>query len=259
MSGLTETFLDIANKYIGVTESPVGSNRGPLIDRWNMNAHAPIGSFWCASFVSGVALEWEVQTGYDWPLCISADCDVWLASAKKHKSLSTKGRPGDLVLLVSNNDAYHIGIVAGYSESGTLISIEGNSNNNGSRNGFMVAKRENVFAGRNRDNVFFINPWGLIVEGTDWKIVYGDKHINAFLQNGRTFAPVREFVRLVAGSDDTLAWEDGPVYNGKPLALQCVVRDGVAYAAVRDIARSFNLDCIANSDQKKVYLKVKST
>jgi len=65
MSGLTETFLDIANKYIGVTESPVGSNRGPLIDRWNMNAHAPIGSFWCASFVSGVALEWEVQTGYD--------------------------------------------------------------------------------------------------------------------------------------------------------------------------------------------------
>ncbi len=257
MKNSIDTFVSIAEKYIGVTESPVGSNRGPLIDRWNTNVHAPLASFWCASFVSAVALEWESQSGNDWPLCFSADCDVWLANAKKHKCLSTKGRPGDIVLLVSNNDAYHIGIVAGYSEAGTLISIEGNSNNNGSRNGYMVAKRDNLFTGRNRDNVFFINPWGLILEGDDWKIIYGDKHINAFLQNGRTYAPVRDFVRLVTGSDDALSWEDGPVYGGKPLALQCILRDGKSYAGIRDIARSFNLDCIPNSDQKKVYLQVK--
>lgn len=254
----SDLFIDIANKYVGVTENPIGSNRGPLIDRWNSMANAPMGSFWCASFVSAIAMEWESQSGNDWPLCFSADCDVWLASAKKHKCLSSKGRPGDLVLLVSNNDAYHIGIVAGYSETGTLISIEGNSNNDGSRNGYMVAKRNNVFANRNKDNVFFINPWGLILTGEDWKIVYGDKHIVALLQNGKTYAPVRDFVRLVTGSDDALHWEDGPVYNGKPLALQCILRDGKSYAAIRDIARSFNLDCIPNSDQKKVYLKVKS-
>lgn len=253
----SDLFVSIANKYIGVTESPVGSNRGPLIDRWNTNVHAPLASFWCASFVSAVALEWESQSGNDWPLCFSADCDVWLTSAKKHKCISTKGRPGDIVLLVSNNDAYHIGIVAGYSEAGTLISIEGNSNNDGSRNGYMVAKRDNVFAGRNRDNVFFINPWGLIVEGNDWKIVCGEKHIDALLQNGRTFVPVRDFVKLVAGHDDELFWGDGPVYKGKPLALQCIVRDSKSYAPVRDIARSFGFDCIVNSDQKKVYLQVK--
>jgi hypothetical protein len=192
-------------------------------------------------------MEWEAQSGIDWPLCISADCDVWLANARKNKCITLKGRPGDIVILVSGNDAYHIGIVAGYSESGTLISIEGNSNNDGSRNGYMVAKRNNVYSGRNKDNVFFIHPWGLIQSGSDWKIVYGDKHIVALLHNSKTYAPVREFVRLVAGTDDTLSWEDGPVYNGKPLALQCILRDGKSYAAIRDLAGCFNFDCVVNT------------
>ena len=251
-------FIDIACKYIGVTEDPIGSNRSLLIDKWNTNVHAPLGSFWCASFVSAIAIEWELESGYNWPLCFSADCDVWLANAKKHKCLSSEGQHGDLVILVSDNDAYHIGIISGSSETGTLMSIEGNSNNDGSRNGYMVAKRENVFANRNKNNVFFINPWGLMLTGENWKIVFGDKYIFALLQNGKTYAPVRNFVRLVTGSDATLSWEDGPVYDGKPLALQCILRDGKSYAAVRDIARCFNLDCIPNSDQKKVYLKVKS-
>lgn len=250
-------FIEIANKYIGITEQPVGSNRGPLIDRWNSNAHAPLGSFWCASFVSAIAMEWEDKSGYDWPLCISADCDVWLANAKKHQCLSTKGKPGDIVLLVSGNDAYHIGIITGYSETGSLISVEGNSNNDGSRNGYMVAKRNNVYAGRNKDNVFFISPWSLMTDQDDWKIVYGDKHIVALLENNKTYAPLRDFVRLVTGSDAELSWEDGPVYKGKPLALQCILRDSKSYASIRDASRRFGLDCIVNSDQKKVYLQVK--
>jgi hypothetical protein len=252
-----ETFVNIAEKYIGIAEDPKGSNRGPLIDRWNTNAHAPLGSFWCASFVSAIAMEWELQTGYDWPLCISADCDVWLASAKKHGVLSQQGKPGDIVLLVAGNDAYHIGIISGYSETNTLMSIEGNSNNDGSRNGYIVAQRNNVFSGRNKNNVYFIDPWNLITDGDNWKIVYGDKHIDALLQNNRTYAPVRDFVRLVAGDNIVLAWEDGPVLNGKALAVQCILRDGKSYAAIRDLARSFNLNCIVNNDHKKVYLQVK--
>ena len=253
-----ELFIDIASKYIGVTEDPIGSNCGLLIDQWNTAVNAPVGSFWCASFVSAVAMEWKTQSGNDWPLCFSADCDVWLANAKKHKCLSSKGKSGDIVILVSGNDAYHIGIISGYSETGTLMSIEGNSNNDGSRNGYIVANRQNVYNNRNEDNVFFINPWGLIQAGDDWKIVYGDKYIFAFLQHGKTYASVRNFVRLITGSNDGLSWQDGPVYNGKSLAVQCIVRDGKSYATIRDIARAFNLDCIPNSDQKKVYLKVKS-
>lgn len=254
-----ELFVDIARKYIGTEEQPIGSNRGPLIDRWNTNVNAPIGSFWCASFVSGVALEWETKSGLDWPLCFSADCDVWLSVAKKHGVLQRSPQAGDLMLLVKTfsngrQDAFHIGIVEGVDENGIWKSIEGNSNNDGSRNGYEVAHRP-LFGNRKKDLVYFIRPWSLIQSGQDWKIVNGENHIVALLQNGKTYAPVRDFVRLVLGDNFVLAWEDGPVLNGEVLAVQCILRDGKSYAPVRDIARSLGFDCVVNSDQKKVYLK----
>jgi len=254
-------FVNIASKYIGTQEQPIGSNRGPLIDRWNTNVNAPIGSFWCASFVSGVAFEWETKSGLDWPLCFSADCDVWLAVAKKHGVLHRTPMAGDIALLVKTlsngrQDAFHIGIVEGRADDGTWMSIEGNSNNNGSRNGYEVAHRP-LYKNRNKELLYFIRPWSLIQDGPDWKIVNGDKHILAFVQNGRTYAPVRELVRLVLGDNFVLAWEDGPVLNGELLAVQCILRDGKSYAPVRDISSSLGFDCIVHNDQKKVYLKKK--
>lgn len=259
---MNNLFIEIASKYVGVSEQPVGSNRGPLIDRWNTNAHAPLGSFWCASFVSAVAMEWEAQSGKDWPLCISADCDVWLANARKNKCISSKGRPGDIVLLVSGNDAYHIGIVAGYSETGSLISIEGNSNNDGSRNGYMVAKRNNLYTGRKKDNVFFIHPWHLIVKedvNVDWDVHFGKKNMLGLIINSSVYVPVRAFTEMVAGSSNNLVWNDGPELNGVPLGVQCVVRDNISYAKLRDIVPKFNLQIYGIDDVKKdVYLQIET-
>ena len=71
--------LDYARQYVGTKESPPGSNRGPLIDKWNRAAGVPKGSPWCMSFLracfklAGVTLgggasvgffeEWAVQHG----------------------------------------------------------------------------------------------------------------------------------------------------------------------------------------------------
>jgi len=258
-----QLFVEIAQKYIGTQEQPIGSNCGPLIDRWNTNVNAPIGSYWCASFVSGVALEWESKSGLDWPICLSADCDVWLAVAKKYGILHRSPQAGDLMLLVKTlsngrQDAFHIGIVEGKDEGTIWKSIEGNSNDDGSRNGYEVAHRS-LYGNRKKELVYFIRPWSLLQSGPDWKIVYGDKHIVALLENGRTYAPIRDFVRLVTGSDASLSWEDGPVLDGEPLAVQCILRDGKSYASIRDITRSFNLDFVVNNDHKKVYLQVPST
>lgn len=49
--------VDRAAKYVGVTEHPPGSNRGALIDRWNVAACGILGVYWCASFVHGMFLE----------------------------------------------------------------------------------------------------------------------------------------------------------------------------------------------------------
>lgn len=43
--------LNCAVRKIGVTEHPPGSNRGRIIDSWNLEAGAPVGSYWCCSFV----------------------------------------------------------------------------------------------------------------------------------------------------------------------------------------------------------------
>ena len=43
--------LKQAATHLGVHEQPPHSNRGPLIDKWNRDAGAPIGSYWCCSFV----------------------------------------------------------------------------------------------------------------------------------------------------------------------------------------------------------------
>ena len=258
-----QLFVDIAQKYIGVKEEPMGSNCGPMIDRWNMSVNAPLGSFWCASFVSGVALEWEYKSGLDWPICFSADCDVWLAVAKKHGILHKSPQVGDLMLLVKTlpngrQDAFHIGIVEGQDDNGIWKSIEGNSNDDGSRNGYEVAHRS-LYGNRRKELVYFIRPWSLVQSSGDWKIVYGDKHIVPLLQNGRTYAPIRDFVRLVYGTDAALSWEDGPVFNGEPLAIQCILRNGKSYASIRDITRSLNIDFVVNDEHKKVYLKVPSS
>lgn len=260
MSDLAKLFVDIANKYVGVEESPTGSNRGPLIDRWNTNVRAPIGSFWCASFVSGVAMEWEDQSGLDWPLCFSADCDVWLSSARKHGVLKTQGSPGDILLLVTGDDAYHIGIVTGRNEDGALMSVEGNSNNDGSRNGYMVARRSNLYRGRNKSNVFFIKPWSLVAPDVDWKIcnASNNKFVDALVENGRTFAPLRKSLELFIDKnevDASLAWgTEGPTLDGKPLPVQYIQRNNVTYVSIRSLAKVLGKALTVNTENKKVFL-----
>lgn len=71
--------LDHARSFVDVTEDPLGSNRGPLIDKWNRAAGVPVGSAWCMSFaramfkLAGVTLgggasvgnfeQWAKQSG----------------------------------------------------------------------------------------------------------------------------------------------------------------------------------------------------
>lgn len=46
--------LDHARSYLGVKESPPGSNRGPLIDGWLRQAGVAPGNPWCAAFLSAM-------------------------------------------------------------------------------------------------------------------------------------------------------------------------------------------------------------
>ena len=49
--------------HVGMSESPPGSNRGPLIDKWNRDAGAPVGSPWCMSSVHAAYLTTGLKLG----------------------------------------------------------------------------------------------------------------------------------------------------------------------------------------------------
>lgn len=106
---IREAALRRALKQVGTTESPPGSNRGHYIDQWNTAAGAPLGSYWCCSFVH--AMYAPVSDG----LPGGASVGHLLAKARENGWLVTRPRRGDLACFEFGEGAWeyddHIGII----------------------------------------------------------------------------------------------------------------------------------------------------
>ena len=192
MDSLSKQLIDIATRYVGVAETPTGSNRGTQIDEWNTACGVPVGSYWCASFVSAMTRKWERETGHTFPLVTSASCDSWFNQAKTKGLLTRMASPGRIMLVMSAtnpNDAIHIGI-CGYEKDGIISSIEGNSNNDGSNNGTMVARRTNHASGRKATNLWYID-W---TKGLDlkWDVNVNGKDIDVVTVGDVVYVPIRQ-------------------------------------------------------------------
>jgi hypothetical protein len=190
-------FIDIAQRYVGVTEKPLGSNRGVQIDQWNTAVGVPVGSFWCASFVSAVAKRWEAETELEFPLKGSASCDVWFNQAKAKGMLTRIAKPGHILLVMASpdsSDARHIGI-CGQESNGLIPSIEGNSNTDGSANGTMVAFRKNHMFKRSSLNIWYID-WSKDME-KEWVVEVNGKEIEAKYIDDSVYVPIRAIARAL--------------------------------------------------------------
>jgi hypothetical protein len=95
-----------AATFVGTTEQPPGSNRGPLIDRWNMGAGVPLGSAWCMSFQHAMFRLCGVKLG-GW-----ASVGNFEAWAFKHAYEVRRPRRGDLICFEWELDSWpdHVGI-----------------------------------------------------------------------------------------------------------------------------------------------------
>jgi hypothetical protein len=126
-----------AKRFVGVTEKPPGSNCGPQIDQWNLQAAGTTGVYWCCSFLHGVFRD----VGYILPG--GASVGILLTAARSKGWVVSRPLRGDLVCFEFGEGAYryddHIGIVervlavrwANGTFTGWIQTIEGNTSAQG--------------------------------------------------------------------------------------------------------------------------------
>lgn len=146
MSNPLAPLADIAARYLGTQEIPRGSNCGPMVDRFKAATDLPSHSdwAWCAAFVSFCVQEFS-QKHPDLSKLEPRLAGAWAFEdwARKNGALIFncfdevhKPQAGDIVTFTFS----HIGIVAQLLEGG-VSTIEGNSNDQGSREGYEVCRR----------------------------------------------------------------------------------------------------------------------
>lgn len=148
--------LKAAVSQLGVMEDPPGSNKGPKVNQYLASVGLEPGLYWCAAFVywcfdtasaklnranplvktGHVMSHWNKTTGKR----------ILAADAADNPSLV---KPGHIFILNTGGSAGHTGLVEKI-EGGFIHSIEGNSNNSGSRNGIGVFQLQRKIVKINR-------------------------------------------------------------------------------------------------------------
>ncbi|MGV3616120.1 MAG: CHAP domain-containing protein [Fimbriimonas sp.] len=124
-----------------VREEPKGSNRGPRVDAYLRAARTDVGQAWCAAFVTFCLVKagkdphsTDPARGVRYPASVAS----WRAYAQTAGRWSKKPVRGRLFILPGS----HIGFVTKVAEDGlSFETIEGNTNDEGSREGFEVCRR----------------------------------------------------------------------------------------------------------------------
>jgi hypothetical protein len=250
-----ETLIAQCAEDRGVTEIPRGSNRGPRIAVMLRNTGLGEGYPWCAAAVA----TWGVEAlGKLWPVPLTADCDTVLNWAKR-KGVLQKSDPqrGDLFLVMKSDwDAIHIGVVTDVVDSSTIRAWEGNTNDGGSREGYGVFHRN-----RSRHNLWYVR-WADAMEVPIPEIqsprfaVWVSPHgLFPSVQSieGRPYAPVRALVAAILGvsleaTADVVGWDAGKKAATVRGKLMTTFMSGTtALAPVREIGEA--LGCVIGAGE----------
>lgn len=145
-----------ANAFVGFTELG-GDNRGQVVERFLAEVHQRPGQPWCAAFVYHVGY----HSHYDqatklsaWPLPPTASCEELAHFARLRDALRDKPQVGDVFVLFSSSlrRFAHTGIITGVDadrpgerDVHACTTIEGNTNDDGSRDGVATMRKVRTF------------------------------------------------------------------------------------------------------------------
>ncbi|HYG09270.1 MAG TPA: peptidoglycan-binding protein [Pyrinomonadaceae bacterium] len=154
-SSLVKGAIEFAATQVGIRERPLGSNRGPEVDRYlrAVGLNPANGSFaWCVAFTHFCYQAAAESLGVANPHIKTAGVlDHWNRAGRKPgvlrvtraEAVANPGlvKPGSLFVIDLGSALGHSGMVV-ESSGGRLLTIEGNTNDGGSRNGIGVFERD---------------------------------------------------------------------------------------------------------------------
>jgi hypothetical protein len=144
--------IEKAISQIGVEEIPRGSNWGDDVKKYLNSVGIDFAASWCMAFVYWCVKESEYlvrmpgQAGYRNPLVKTGGCmRQWNEVEKQFgqpKCKFSTPMPGDIFIQDHGKGLGHTGFVESVSPDGSIINtIEGNTNDTGSREGYEVCRR----------------------------------------------------------------------------------------------------------------------
>ena len=136
---LAQSSLEVAKRQIGVTEIPKGSNAGPEVEIYLKSVGLSKGYSWCMAFVYWCINEASKKTDNPNPLKKTAGViDQWNSRPELRR---TKPEPGYVFIMDFGKGLGHTGFVEKVFSTGKIQTIEGNTNVDGSREGYAVCRR----------------------------------------------------------------------------------------------------------------------
>lgn len=120
MASPGERVATTAERYVGVRENPLGSNRGnPYPDRWQRPWGLGYGWPWCGAFAAAMYTTAGVD---DEKIAHPSTAEIY-RRAKSARAIITRPIPGAMILWPGK----HVGIVVRDLGGGVCLTVEGNS------------------------------------------------------------------------------------------------------------------------------------
>lgn len=142
-SRIAQLALEVARTQLGQEEQPKGSNSGPMVSKYLLSVGLKPGYPWCQAFMYWCYATAAARMGIKCPVIRTAAVhDLWNRTPvfMKHTAKDMEAiQPGAQFILLFAGGTGHTGIVERV-DGNIICTIEGNSNNNGSREGYAVVR-----------------------------------------------------------------------------------------------------------------------
>jgi hypothetical protein len=137
MNERAQKLIETAQSQLGVCEEPKGSNKGKQVEAYLKAVGLGGGNPWCMAFVVWCCKQAGLSAGVPKTGSVMVS---WKSCKAAYRAPKSDPKPGDIIIFDHGGGKGHTGIVEAV-EGSIIKTIEGNSNDDGSREGYEVCRQ----------------------------------------------------------------------------------------------------------------------